>query len=72
LVPSEPLRVTAVALTAATVNVDESPNVIMEGLATMVTLVDGFVTVTVTDSDAFPPGPLALATYVVVLAGLAD
>jgi hypothetical protein len=59
-----PLIVTVVALVAATVNVDEVPELIEAGLATMVTVGTGGaagVTVTVAVAVALPPAPVAVA-----------
>ena len=63
MLPSEPVTVTVVALVAATVNVDELPAVIEDGLAAMVTVggVAGAVTVTMAVAVAVPPVPFALA-----------
>jgi hypothetical protein len=63
--------VTAVALAAVTVNVEELPGTIDAGLALMVTVGCGFgVTVTVAEALVVPPGPVAIAVYVVVAAGI--
>ncbi len=63
MLPSEPVTVTVVALVADTVNVDEVPAVIEDGLAVMVTVggVAGTVTVTIAVAVAVPPAPFALA-----------
>jgi len=53
-----------VAFVAATVSVDEFPETIEVGFATMVTVAGGVtaaVTVTVAVSEAFPPAPVAAA-----------
>jgi hypothetical protein len=71
LVPSVPVTITCVALTAATVRVDELPEVMEVGNAVMVTVGGGFgVTVTVAAAVTLPPAPVAVAVYVVVVAGL--
>jgi ABC-type methionine transport system permease subunit len=70
---SVPVIVTRVAFAATTVNVDEFPETIEVGLATMVTVGAGFVaavTVTVALAEALPPVPVAAAVYVVVVVGL--
>jgi hypothetical protein len=60
--PSDPVTVTAVALVAATVKVDELPEVIEAGLEVIVTVGAGFcVTVTVAGATAVPPAPVAVA-----------
>jgi hypothetical protein len=62
-------------LAAETVNVDEVPEAIEVGLATMLTVGAGFeptFTVTVTVAEVFPPAPVAVAEYVVVAVGLTD
>ena len=57
-----PVTVTWVALAAATVKVDEPPEVIEAGFALMVTVGAGAaVTVTVVLAVALPPVPVALA-----------
>jgi hypothetical protein len=60
-----PVTVTAVALVAATVKVDELPAVIEVGLAARVTVGAGAgaagATVTAATDDALPPVPVALA-----------
>ncbi len=61
LLPSEPVRVTAVAWVAVTVSVNESPAVIEPRLATIITVAAGWATVTAVVADAAPPGPVALA-----------
>jgi hypothetical protein len=62
VLPSVPVTVTWVALVAATVKVDELPEVIEAGLAVMLTVGAGFgVTVTVTVAEVFPPDPVAAA-----------
>ena len=68
--PSVPLIVTAVALVAATVKVDDLPEVMEVGLAVMVTVAAGAVTVTVALAVVLPSAPVAVAVYVVVAAGL--
>jgi len=51
-----------VAFVAVTVNVDEFPAMIVDGLEVMLTVGGGFgVTVTVVFAEAFPPGPIAAA-----------
>jgi hypothetical protein len=71
--PLLPVTITPVALVAVTVNKDELPAVIDAGLAVMATVGAGFgVTVMVVDCELFPPGPVAVAVYIVVLAGLTD
>jgi hypothetical protein len=53
-----------VAFVAATVNVDEFPEVIEEGFATMVTVgagVETAVTVTIAVAEVLPPAPVAAA-----------
>jgi hypothetical protein len=53
-----------VALVATTVNVDDFPEAIEVGFATMVTVGAGFVievTVTVAVAEAVPPAPVAAA-----------
>ena len=61
---------TPVAFTAVTVRVDESPAVMDVGLAVMLTVGAGFaVTVTVAAAEEVPPGPVAVAVYVVVFDG---
>jgi hypothetical protein len=53
-----------VAFVATTVNVDEFPETIEVGFATMVTVGTGFViavTVTVAGAETFPPAPVAVA-----------
>jgi predicted membrane-bound spermidine synthase len=67
--------VTPVALVAATVNVDDPPGLIDVGLAAMVIVGEGVVEdpkVTVVDAEVFPPAPIAVAVYVVVVVGLTD
>jgi hypothetical protein len=56
-----PLIVTPVALVAVTVKVDELPLVIEVGLAVMLTVAEGAVTVTVAVAEVFPPAPVAVA-----------
>lgn len=69
--PSDPLIATEVAFVAVTVSVDELPVTTVAGFAEIVTVGPGFAeTVTVTVAVAVPPGPLALAVYVVVAEGL--
>jgi hypothetical protein len=65
--------VTDVALVAATVNVEEPPEVIDVGLAAIVIVGAGLVTaltVTVAVEVTVPPAPVAVAVYVVVALGL--
>ena len=53
---------TEVALVAATVRVEELPELIVAGLAEMVTVgAVAAVTVTVVDADVEPPFPVAVA-----------
>ena len=53
---------TAVALVAVTVKVEELPEVIEVGLAAMVTVAEeADVTFTVAGAETFPPAPLAVA-----------
>jgi len=71
--PSEPVSVTCVAFVAVIVRIDELPAVIDEGVAVIVTV--GVAdpadeTVMVEFAVAEPPGPVAVAVYVVVAAGL--
>jgi hypothetical protein len=62
---------TWVALVALTESVDELPGAIAEGVAVMLTVGGGLaVTVTVAVADTGPETPVAVAVYVVVLAGL--
>jgi hypothetical protein len=61
MLPSLPDTVTAVALVAMTVSVDEPPEVIDVGLPAMVTVGAGLVTVTVALAEVFPPVPVAFA-----------
>ena len=70
--PSVPVIVTAVALVAITVRVEELPEVIDVGLAAILTVGAGLVTVTVALAEIFPPVPVAVAVYVVVAVGLTD
>jgi hypothetical protein len=57
-------------LVATTVNVDEAPELIVVGLAVMLTVgAGGAVTVTVALAVALPPAPVAVAVYVVVVVG---
>ena len=62
VLPSDPVTITAVALLAATVKVDELPTTIDVGLAKMLT-VGGLMaaTVTVAEADTLPPIPIAVA-----------
>ena len=53
MLPSVPVIVTAVALVAVTVSVDELPEVIDVGLAVMVTVAAGWFTVTVAAAEVF-------------------
>lgn len=69
------MTVTPVAFVAATVNVDVPPGLIDVGLAAMEMVGDGVVedpTVTVVVAEVFPPAPVAVAVYVVVVVGLTD
>lgn len=59
--PSLPLTVTAVALLAVTVSVEELPEVIEVGFAAILTIGAGLVTVTVALAEIFPPAPVAVA-----------
>jgi hypothetical protein len=62
-----------VAFVATTVNVDEFPETIEVGFATMVTVAAGVetaVTVTVAVAEMLPPAPVAAAVYVVVEVGM--
>ena len=69
--PSFPVTATPVALVAATVNVDELPDVIVVGFAMMVTVgAEIDVTVTTAVAEIVPPAPVAAAVYVVVAVGL--
>jgi hypothetical protein len=69
--PSDPATETWVALVALIVSVDELPDPIEEGLAVMLTIGGGLAaTVTVAVADTFPDTPVAVAVYVVVLAGV--
>jgi hypothetical protein len=64
LLPSLPVRVTPVAFVAVTVKIDELPEVIVVGLAMMVTVGAPdvpVVTVIVTAAVAVPPLPVAVA-----------
>jgi hypothetical protein len=70
--PSVPVTATAVALVAVTVSVEELPEVIDVGLAAILTVGAGLVTVTVAPAETFPPVPVAVAVYVVVAVGLTD
>ena len=70
--PSLPLTVTAVALLAVTVNVEELPEVIEVGSAAILTLGAGLVTVTVALAEIFPSAPVEVAVYVVVAVGFTD
>lgn len=71
VLPSFPVNVTCVAFTAATVKVDELPEVIEVGFAVMLTVGPELViTVTVVADDVLPPAPLAVAVNVVVTVGL--
>lgn len=61
--PSVPVNVTCVAFDAATVRIDELPEVIEAGLAVMLTVGAWFAaddTVTVVVADVLPPLPLAV------------
>jgi hypothetical protein len=55
------VTVTVVALLATTLSVDELPEVIDVGLAAILTVGAGLVTVTVAVAETFPPAPLAVA-----------
>ncbi len=72
--PSVPVTITLVALVAVTVNMDEPPEVIDAGLAVIVMVgCDGAdPTVIVVAAVVLPPGPVAVAVYVVVAVGLTD
>ena len=75
LLPSEPVRDTPVAFAAVTVNMEELPAVTDAGLAVIVTVGTPEPdpedeTVTVDAAVADPPGPVALAVYVVVADGV--
>jgi phage shock protein PspC (stress-responsive transcriptional regulator) len=59
-------------LVAITVSVEELPEVIDVGLAVMLTVGAGLVTVTVALAEIFPPVPVAVAVYVVVAVGATD
>jgi hypothetical protein len=62
LLPSEPVRITAFALVAVTVRVEDFPAAIEAGLAAMVTVAaegGAPVTVTVAVPEACPPAPVA-------------
>lgn len=76
LLPLVPLSVTCVAFVAATVTAEELPLAIDVGLALTVTVGAPDVlpapTVIVTDAEAVPPDPVAVAVYVVVEVGLAE
>jgi hypothetical protein len=62
VLPSLPVTVTWVALTAVTVKVDELPELIEAGFAVMLTLGGGFeLTVKVALAEVFPPAPVAVA-----------
>jgi hypothetical protein len=71
--PSLPVTTTCVAFVAATVNVDDPPETIVVGFALMLTVGVGFAsTVTIAGGVELtvPPGPVAVAVYVVVAVGL--
>jgi hypothetical protein len=69
--PSLPVTVTAVALVAVMVSMEELPDVMEIGLARIFTVGAGLgVTVTVAVAEVFPPVPVAVAVYVVVVVGL--
>ena len=76
LLPLVPVTVTPVAFVAVIVKTVELPLVIDVGLALMVTVgapdVPPAPTVMVTDAEAVPPDPVAVAVYVVVEVGLTD
>ncbi len=81
LLPSVPLTVTWVEFVAVTVNVDELPAVMEAGLAAMLTVgagvaagpdAGGAVTVRIAFAEADPPSPVAVAVYVVAVAGLTE
>ena len=60
--PPGAVTVTALALVAVTVSVDEFPDAIDAGFAVMVTVGAGFgVTVTIAVALVVPPGPAAVA-----------
>jgi hypothetical protein len=62
-----------VALVAVTVSREELPALMDAGLAAMATVGAGFgFTVMVVVCALFPPGPVAVAVYVVVFVGLTD
>jgi len=74
LLPSEPVSDTPIAFVAVTVRIEEPPAVTEAGFAAIVTLgvpdpAPDDETVTVDAAVADPPGPLALAVYVVVAVG---
>ena len=65
--------VTAVAFVAATVRVEALPSITVFGFAVIVTVGAGFAeTVTVVAAWTVPPGPVAVAVYVVLEIGLTD
>jgi hypothetical protein len=75
LLPSEPARDTPVAFVAVIVSIEELPAVTEVGLAVIVTVGapepdPEDETVTVDAAVADPPGPVALAVYVVVADGV--
>jgi hypothetical protein len=68
-----PATVTPVAFVATTVKVDAFPEIMAVGFAVIVTVGPGFaVTVTTAVAVTVPPGPVAVAVYVVVFAGLTN
>jgi hypothetical protein len=70
---SDPLIATAVAFVAVTVRVEELPSITVLGSAEIVTVGAGFrETVTVAAALTVPPGPVAVAVYVVLEVGLTD
>jgi hypothetical protein len=59
--PSVPTTVTPVALVAVTVSVEELPALMDVGLAAMLTVGAGVVTVTDAVAELVPPVPVAVA-----------
>lgn len=74
VVPSVPVITTCVALVAATVSIDDAPDVMDVGLAMILTVAgtDAAPTAILAVAVALPPAPVAVAVYVVVVAGLTD
>ena len=78
LLPLLPAMVMPVALVAVTVRTEELPFVIDVGLALIVTVGgpdppdEPVVTVIMTEDEAVPPGPVAVAVYVVAEVGLTE